>query len=358
MEQNSLVEVSIDEELLDENGHFKDGQSLINFLIQAIEDGKLPEYFKSIIDAIELVQEHKIARFWTVQLFEVWDENKNSHIFKEISQEVQPKDQIERLQYSAKEPRLQKFVYPNKKNRLQFIFPSSYLRFMARGKEHIAVILPKAKGKSLQDIMRIFETNTSPEVIKYLCKAYFDLGFAMAKFYNKQGTLNNTITHGDLHSGNIFYDPEFRLITLIDNDRVNVYIQKSRDISRDLATLFAISPYIINLTFEGFIERIDLEHWYAIAVTSFMFGFLSTYEESERRNIFIKLKDLLLKWDTYFKKEGIEKARVAIENVLIKNSENENSLESQYVEQGKSELEIIEQNPELKVLKYLILSKD
>jgi len=358
--EENIVDVDINEELLDEKGLFKDSEAVITFIIEAAKEGRLPEKFQHIKFARKLEKEHRISRFWTEQLYEVLCEDRTAHVIKGIFEKEKNKDeakaQIRNLQSACKDSRLEGFVFPYETSGLQFIFPRHYLRYSNKGEEHFLEILPKGQGQVLHEIITEFVANTSPEIVQLAGKAYFDIGYSLAKFYKSQGTLDNTIIHWSLHGSNMLYDSKTRMVILIDNDVVIKSLEKPTHVGRDMATLFALSPYIINFTFENFLEQLDLTRWYTITLTSFLFGFLSTYEQSERKDIFIKLKDLLLKWDTYFNKKDIKKAKKAIKNVLIKNPENENNLESQYIEQGKSELEIIEQNPDLEILKYFILN--
>lgn len=353
------VTIDIDEELLDRKGRFKNSEILITFLKNAAKEGKISEDFNAIQEAHMLSEELRISRFWTKQLFLVTCENGKQYIIKEIRPKAKPINQVCRLQNAYKHSEIQEFVYPNQKNNLQFIFPSSYLRFLGKDKEHILAILPKAQGTLLAYLILEFAANPSREIIEQICKAYFDIGLAMANFYKDQGTLDKTVIHGSLHNANMLYDSGSRLVTLIDNDGIIASLKEPRDISKDLGILFAVAPFIINYTFKIFVtdpksnaeitsyETTVLCNWYTIALTSFMFGFMSTYEQSERLGIFTRLKDFLFKFDTYFEREHIKQTEEAIRNVLI-------SLESQYIEQHKTELEIIEGNVDLSTLGSLL----
>lgn len=361
MENDEISPIEIDQELIDQENLFKDAEALKRFLNKAAEEGKIPEGFKHIKCARKLEKEHRISRFWTEQLYEILCDDETSWVIKGIREKEKNKDiakkQITALLNASKDPRIEKFIYPNETDGLQFIFPSYYLSYSNNNEEHFIEVLPKAKGEILHEIICRFEEDPSPEIIQSACKAYFDIGAATSNFYKHLGTLDSTVVHGSLHGSNMVYDEKSRLVTLIDNDRLNGYLEKPKNIGRDIATLFAISPYIISFAFENFLKQIDLKHWYTITLTSYIFGFLSTYEESERKDVFIKLKDLMLKWDTYFNRKDLEQTEKAIEYVLIKNSDNENNLESLYIEQGKTELEIIQGNPDLEILRYSILSE-
>jgi len=345
--------VNLTEELLDDKEHFKDSQALIVFLEQTASEGKISENFKFIKYACELSEELRISGFWSAQLFLVICENGSQYVIKEIKQYDRIKDEINNLQTASKDSRMQKFIYPNETNNLQFIFPLSYLSCFSKNQEHNLVIMPKAQGKSLLKKMLKFgmSSDASNKIIAFIGAAHFDLGWTMAKFYKDQGTLDSTVVHGDLHNGNIFYDPKFRLIILIDNELVNVALRKPCDISIDLGTLFVASPFFISFTFKDFFEKINLERWYTIVLTSFMFGFMSTYEQPERLDVFIKLKDLLFKWNSWMSKDKIEKVTKVITEILI------NNLAFQYSEQRKTELEIVKENPDLEILEYLISIK-
>jgi hypothetical protein len=342
----------------DSNGHFASGADAISFLEKAAHEGKISDSFKDIKKAQVLAKEAKIARWATEQLFLIKCKNGNSYIVKEIKQDKNPRAEIDRLERARTSKPLQRYIHPNKTDSLRFVFPSSYVRYKHDGKEHILVIMTKARGKSLQSLMEKFRHNPHDnKLIALMGAAYYDLGMAMAKFYQKQGTLDSTVIHKDFHHGNIFYELEHRLVTLIDNERICKTLKKPSDISSDLSHLFVTSPFVIEWSNSGFLKDMDLKQWYTITLPSFIFGFMRAYPQQERTGIFEKLTSLLLKWNTAVKRDDSREIRGIIKEVLTMNGKNSQNLERQLLAEGKTELHIAAGNPDLTTLVDIMLGE-
>lgn len=360
MEQaDVIVKVSGDASIkFDGKGHFANSSDAIKFLKKAAKKGKISHGFKKIQEAKALLKEAKTAKWATEQLFLVKCENGNSYIIKEIKQDKNPRDEIKRLERAHNARRMQPYIYPNKTDGLQFVFPTNYIQYTHNNKEHILVIMPKAKGKSLQSIMERFSNSPDDDkLVSLACAAYYDLGMAIAKFYQSQGTINSTLTHGDFHHGNIFYDEDSRLVTLIDNERLCKALKKPADISSDLSHLFVTSPFIMEWSNSGFMKTIDFKRWYKITLSSFIIGFIRVYPKQERLDIFKKLKDLLLKWNCAVKKDDSKEIRGIIKEVLIINEKDGQNLEQQLFSECKTELHIAAGNSDLVTLVEIMLNE-
>ncbi len=338
-------------------GHFLHHNDVTRFLKRAAQEGKISASFKEIQEARTLTKE-SAASWANEQLFLVKCANGGSYIVKEIKQDKDPRGEIERLERARKAACLQRYIYPKSKGSLQAIFPTDYVRYVHHNKEHILVIMPKAKGICMQSIMEKFKHDPYDQsVISLACKAYYDLGKAMAKFYQNHGTLNHTIIHNDLHHGNIFYDAKSRLVTLIDNERITNTIEHPSDISSDLSFLFVTSPFVIEWGKPGFIKGLDFNRWYKITLTSFILGFIRAYPNEQRPMIFNALKALLLTWNTNVRKEDSREIRTIITQILVMNEKNNQNLEYQFLIEGKSELHIAAGNPDLTGLVKILLDE-
>lgn len=331
-------------------GHFKTASDAVYLLTQAAKEGKIPEDFKQIQEVKILEKEIKSAKFATEQLLLVICKNGNSYILKEIKHDKEPLEEIKRLERARTSQRLHPYVYPNKKD-LQCIFPNSYLSYHHAGKKHILVIMPKAKGISMQSIMEKFKHNAHDEnLIHIACKAYYDLGAAMAKFYKQFGSLDATVGHHDFHHGNIFYDEKSGLVTLIDNERIANTLETPSDISNDLGHLFITSPFIIEWSNGGFMHDFNWKRWYKMVLPSFIMGFIRTYPSNERKEVFNKLVTFIYKWNSKVKESDSREIRGIIKE-LVEN------LKTQFISENKTELHCASSNPDLTTLVEILLAE-
>ncbi|MGE0010398.1 MAG: ankyrin repeat and protein kinase domain-containing protein [Candidatus Babeliales bacterium] len=285
-----------------ETGHFKvddkegNSRSVKLFLEHAAQKGEAPESLKKIAKARSMLDVAKTAHWANEQLFMVTSENGNQYILKEIKYTMKPKEEIARLERAYNSLRLEPYIHPEKKNNLSLILARTYLKYNDGKRDHYLVLMSKAKGNSLQSVMEQVKSQSSQAAMDLASQAYYDLGAAMARFYKQYGALNKTVIHKDLHAGNIFYDPKSRLVTLIDNEGFARSLEEPRSISEDLSKLFVLSPRIMERGNPDFFQgnKELLKRWYAVALTSFIFGFIRTYDKSEQLAIFMQLKNELM----------------------------------------------------------------
>lgn len=340
---------------LDKKGFFvlddKEGNSssVIHFLENAATQNKAPQSLKKIKKAVALNRE--TSKYANDQLFLVINEKGKKYILKEIKPSMKPGEEIKRLDRAFFSLRLEPYIFPQDKDKLSLSLPRAYLSYIDSSKQkHTLVLMPKAKGDSLQSVMEKFKENPNA-TIDLACQAYYDLGRALAKFYQTYGPLDKTIVHGDLHAGNIFYDPKTGLTTLIDNERIAYSLEGRKDISKDLGHLAILSPCIVEYGKPEFLKKIDLKRWYNIILPSFIIGFIRAYPKEKRAEIFKKVKDSILKWGVDERatntahKYGIDKI---IKSVLY-------MLDEKLIKEGKTELHIAAGNCDLtKVLDIII----
>lgn len=291
--------------LFDKSGNFTVA-SLKNFLEQAYKEKKLPEAFRSVecLDSKDLVEEKAGAPWSTGQLFLVKSDcvigKKSSFIVKEMKEH--PVDEVYRLARAENYTLLEPLIFPNKLEHYpQLIFPIAYLSYVHNFKKHQLSLLDMAPGVQLSSFVKKFKNSPDdPKLIDEIKQAYYDLGLSMANFYKKymektkKVLLGKTIVHGDLHYGNIFYDAKTRLIVLIDNERIAKSIGNPTDIAEDLAFLLIKSLYVTKWTTQDFFKNFPFKKWYSIVLSSFIEGFVSTYDQSERLDIFNEVKKRLV----------------------------------------------------------------
>ncbi len=348
LEQHEIV--PLPQIQFDDEGHFKEDKDLALFLVQAIQAGAIPKDFDGIKRIKRLSKELLEARYASEQLWLVDCMNDTSFILKEIKEEKEPLEEIKRLEQARTDSRLQPYVGPCSQENLQLIFPASCISYTQCQRKHIMTLLPKAQGLLLQSLMEDFEKSPNdPQVCKCACKAYYDLGAAMAKFYKNFGTLDATISHKDLHQGNIFYDESDGLISLIDNERIVQTLECTEDISCDLGFLFVTSPFILAWTYGDFLQRFPAKKWYEIVLPSFVIGFMRTYENRERAEVFSKLSTLLCRFNTTVNAGDSTSIRSIIEEIL----------KDMYLrfQEGKAAVHIAASNPDLTALVKILIQE-
>lgn len=130
---------------------------------------------------------------------------------------------------------------------------ASYKGFI-KGKEGEFVFFCKASGQSVFDIMVEWTKRgygwcgMNPQESKYkLSYAFQNIGRAIANFHLMHGTYNETegafktVTHGDLHASNIFYDLWSNETTFIDYETMVGSCKEPRDVFIDIIRLFDFS---------------------------------------------------------------------------------------------------------------------
>jgi len=230
-----------------------------------------------------LTEELEGAPWGTTQLFLVQSPEK-SFIVKGMK-EWQKK--IADLVHGTQVPGIKPYLYPHLQNNKypQFLFPINYLSYDdPNGHKQYVSLMPKASGYSLASLMKAFAQHPGDKrVIKQVVQAYFDTGAVMACFYR---ATNGTITHGDFHHGNIFYKPETRQVTLIDNERVATSSVQANNISQDSAFLLMKSLYVAQWTQPDLVKSLvgnsRIHEWYALYLPSFIAGYISVLPQHER----------------------------------------------------------------------------
>ncbi|MFA6066819.1 MAG: hypothetical protein WC707_06585 [Candidatus Babeliaceae bacterium] len=174
-------------------------------------------------------------------------------------------------------PGIQEFVYSHdkkdsNKNFPSIVLPEAYFSYTYDNMLHILELMPKAPGIRLYDYQINFANNTAKAA-----HAYKTLGSQMAHFYKKfmqhepGKILGPTITHGDFHNKNIFFDEASDKISLIDNVNLILSAKKHRDISEDIANIF--------YTFMNIKKKDEKNLWFYTITKNFIEGYLQAYEQ-------------------------------------------------------------------------------
>jgi len=272
-----------------------------------------------------MTKEQEIAPWNTAQLFRVTCRGDKKYILKEIKKE--PWKEIGRLKDVCNYGRLAPYIDPKGKDNLKVNVPFAYVSYQDwNGRKRFLVIMREAKGILLQELMeeKFRKHPDSRKVKKELTQVYRDLGAALAGFYKTFVHSDfRTIVHGDLHTGNIFYDKDSRIITLIDNESIGRKLGKFEHMSDDLRFLFLRSLFVKKWALEDLGKKwslVDIEKWYPIVIPSFFRGFIEKFPKHERTGWFYNLKDCLLLGKREYAREQkcIKKVLSILEQELLK----------------------------------------
>lgn len=259
--------------------------------------------------ARKMTKEASVAHYCTAQLFEIIGPDGRSYILKEIKENRTR--EVKRLERVGKSWRLAPYI-GKIKDKLKINLPVAYVSYKDHKHEtHVLSIMRKAKGKQLQELMEKFKrlsrcsSESDAKNHRMNAEAYYYLGAAMGKFYKKHARDSfskksdpRTLVHQDMHNGNIFYNKESHVVTLIDNERMAKNLHRDKSIAADLVRLFVVSPLYLKVSRSGFWKddfRANAQEWYSIVIPSFFLGFIRQFE-GDRAGLFKKVKKLLLKW--------------------------------------------------------------
>jgi|GEM_PF-2079716 len=264
---------------------FQDTQSLTVRNIKAQEQGRSTEqlFFIESVDP-----DHAASRF--------------------ILKGLPGDDEIESLVQGAHHELLAPIIYPCiQEGYPQIIFPIAYFSYKdqyARTR-HLS-LMPVASGYKVVSLRHAFAQKESDaeraKMHRLISETYFEIGAQMARFYKRYAMSKHLVPmgmrHGDFHSGNIFYDPATRKITLIDNDHISKTLGRAECVWRDFL------PMIVKVKRSEPMSDHLYSLWFAASAPSFIIGFLSAYPASDRMAV---LKELTPCMATYKKGERIRK---------------------------------------------------
>lgn len=234
----------------------------------------------------------------TLQLFLVsskCDVNESHYIIKE------PRDglgEIKNMNMLISVSKLRNLALPNSVAGLPSLaLPVGYLSYKKNNNTHYLIIMPMAEGKSLDAYITQYRDGKSSANKETLANAFFELGKEMANFYklnmkSSAEILGDTITHGDFHFFNIFYDG--KRFTLIDTESMAKSLTNPINPSADLIKLFFMA-FSINDAYRQFhdlIKGIDLKTWFDISLKNFIIGYKNTYPENEQSKVIQELRKI------------------------------------------------------------------
>lgn len=298
--------------LLDKHGNLTENAAK-DLIVTAAKEGKLNDpVFKDpscTITVKDMVAEKSEAPWGTLQLFAIQSAcggpggPKANFVLKEMPANQHPESsggEVHRLIQGATSKTLGSVIFPHKtKNLPQLVFPIAYLSYESGKKRHTLSLMATAPGIQLMSMIKSFAKNPNDPDIMRVARAYFETGRQMANFYQAfkshdaaPGKLPKGIAHGDLHAGNIFFNPTDSQITLIDDERVANSLDNPTSCCEDIAFLLIKSLFVMKWTVKS-VQNFPYKEWLELTIPSFIGGFLSAYPKAEVKNMYDALEQCL-----------------------------------------------------------------
>ena len=284
------------------NGLFTE-RSLLEFLVQAYNEEKLPFIEFSNINCLKAVNLYKgdnLSGFQTSQLFLVTSTCNpqgpaEQFIVKGIAKGI---DEAKRLERLKNYPGIAPLISPREIQGFPSLsIPIAYFVYPYQNTQHYISKMPLAPGKQFVDYIEEYKKNPSAQNKKRLARAFQILGKELANFQKRfmqpepNKILGKTIVHADLHWLNIFYDENAGHFTFIDNETMESSLNNRRNASIDIIQIFFFAQ--LDGLFAQWLQGIDQNQFYNMAVTNFVEGYISVYPENQRLALIKELKNIL-----------------------------------------------------------------
>lgn len=304
--QRALTKINISG--LDQWGNLTES-AIKTLLIQVYHAGTLQEAIFQDAQSLVIrnIKREEQGRY-TEQLFIIESANPEHAQSRFILKGLIGDHEVESLVQGAEHALLAPLIYPRMEEGYpQIIFPSAYFSYKDQhGRTRHLSLMPVASGYKVVSLRNTFVQKASHaermQMQRLISETYFEIGAKMARFYRRYAMSKHLIPmgmrHGDFHTGNIFYDPATRKVTLIDNDHIANTIGRAECVWRDFLPMITkvkrgepMSDHMYSL-------------WFAASAPSFIIGFLSAYPASDQLKV---LKELAPCMATYKKGERIRK---------------------------------------------------
>ncbi len=275
-------------------------ESLKKFLVSAYNERKITDPAFAVGDCLVVKDLTGQGGVLTGQLFLVKSfqgQTEREFIVKElIAGENEISDLIQVAHYQPVHP----YIWPKSVKDFPIIYlPIAYLYYSADDKDYYFSLMPKAQGQEFFNLMNSYVANPCQEHTMHLHKAYAALGRTLAHFHSHFMQPDNhslkglTITHGDLHARNIFYDLENDTISWIDNQSMRASIHERQSLFVDMHE--ALCKHLHDYDWLGFDKNIrdNPQSW----IDSFYPGFFDNYLREygpEKKKHAQELQEILL----------------------------------------------------------------
>lgn len=297
----NIEKIEFDTSLLEQDGSFNE-QSLPKFLAKAYNEKKIKNDDFSKEACLKAKKMNVQGSFNTLQLFLITSTCRPSqaslYIIKEARNGLQEANNLKAVENFSG---MQELLAPKSppKGLPNIALPLAYFSYSGTGGYglHYIAAMPAAKGKVLCEIVASFRDNQSPQNAEKIKRAYKILGNELANFHKRfskpsqDSAIGKTITHGDFHCFNVFYDEIGGHFTFIDNETMAASLTKLKspddDILKPFLGLFSSSEAEER---KNIIQGIDLKLWHNLAFKHFIEGYLDAYNKTEQKQVLQDLK--------------------------------------------------------------------
>lgn len=304
--QRALIKMHVP--ALDDSGNLTE-DSIRALLAQAHGMGALqdPIFQNTEYLHIKNIKAQEQGHF-TEQLFLIESSDSQCAQSRFILKGLPDDDEIESLVFGANHESIAPITYPRMQEGYpQIIFPIAYFSYKDKqGRTRHLSLMPVASGYKVVSLRNAFAQKATDaeraQMQRIISETYYEIGAQMARFYKRYAMSKQLVPmgtrHGDFHSGNIFYDPATRKITLIDNDHLSKTLGRAECVWRDFL------PMIVKVKRSEPLSDHMYSLWFAASAPSFIVGFLSAYAANEQLAV---LKELVPCIATYKRGERMRK---------------------------------------------------
>jgi hypothetical protein len=300
---NVVHKMKFDLKLLGPKGTLTDSL-LSSILAQAYKEGKLINAAFSKKECLKTKSLGAGSGYNTVQLFLVTSTcvtpTKNYlYIVKESKKGLEESTNLKKIEVY---PGMEDMIAPKVLKGFPTIsLPFFYFSYHPhKSHTHYIATMPAADGMVLCELIAEFRKNQTPANADRLKRAYRILGQELSNFHKRfmqpiaGRKLGITVAHGDLHCHNIFYDEKVGHFTFIDNETMVKSFGKLKKPVIDFVRLFFphFSTDKTRYEFKELIGGIKPGTFLNITLKPFIDGYLSTYNENEKRQLLQDLKDI------------------------------------------------------------------
>ncbi len=287
------------QDYVNDNGFFSES-SLAEFLVQAYNQKLLinADFAKVESLYLENIMGKAIAT-GSNQLFRVTSLHKpfNKYIIKELKYKNEAIEQINSFHINALKPFIER-VHQVKNDYPILIFPTVFIIYHYKGKEHILSIMPQAPGALLQHLLENFCKKANDKNEDLVKIAFRRTGIVLGNFHMRFMLKNslNTLIHGDFHPANILFDKQTGSTYFIDNQHIAKYYHNRANCINDFKKLTRWCVFIVERMNSSDSLKSNLEY---SALKEFFTGYFGICN-SEMQNLILKrLRTSLNDYDWY-----------------------------------------------------------
>ncbi len=298
---------------LEKNGDLK-AEYLPKLLAEALKGTNLSDFANN--NCLTAQKKETKGSFNTLQLFVIENTCKKDNpkfIIKEARDSIKEETNLKNIENFIN---IKNTNYYNEQYFPALTLPIAYLGYNADSVKHNLLLMSFAKGKVFCDFVKEFRDNQTIENAKRIETAYYNFGKALSNFHKRfmtkmsgsKSLINNTVNHGDLHCYNIYYNEDNNQFTFIDNETMALTINNKQSPSDDiLKPFYGLLSQSEPTERKDMISGIETKKFFDLALTSFLKGYIETYEKDKKNQLIKELKNIFIS-ESNFPWKNISKA--------------------------------------------------